>query len=96
MNVPPTITSPPKPVYQAIYTPVNLTCLATGSPVPHIRWFKNGSELNGSVLPYLYIPELEVQDRGYYHCTATVMYADGTNDTVTSERVVVNIDGMSI
>ena len=96
MVVPPTITSPPKPVYQTIYTPVNLTCLASGSPIPQIQWFKDGSQLSGRVLPYLYIPELEVQDRGYYHCTATAVYADGRNDKATSERVVVNIDGMSV
>ena len=96
LTIPPTITSPPKPVYQTIYTPVNLTCLATGNPIPQIQWFKDGSQLSGRVLPYLYIPELEVQDRGYYHCTATAVYADGRNDTATSERVVVNIDGMSV
>ena len=95
-KIPPIITSPPKPVYQAIYTPVNMTCLANGNPNPQIQWFKDGSQLSGRVLPYLYIPELEVQDRGYYHCTATAVYADGTNDTLTSERVVVNIDGMSL
>ena len=92
--VPPTITSPPKPVYQKIYTPVNLTCLASGFPTPHIQWFKDGSQLSERVLPYLYIPELEVQDRGYYHCSATAVYVDGSSDTVQSQQVVVNIQGL--
>ena len=91
----PIIISPPKPVYQRIYTPVNLTCQAIGHPIPQIRWFKDNSQLSGMVLPYLYIPELEVRDRGYYHCEAVAVYEDGSNDTVKSDRVVVNIQGMN-
>ena len=73
---------------------MNLTCQAIGNPIPQIRWFKDNTQLSGMVQPYLYIPELEVQDRGYYHCEAVAVYEDGSNVTVSSDRVVVNIQGI--
>ena len=46
-------------------------CLATGSPYPEYRWFKNEEPISEQNLPILYISNVQVSDRGLYSCHVT-------------------------
>lgn len=81
-------------MYQRIYTPVNLTCIALGNPTPKIKWFKDGLPLNDEVFPYLYIPELQPESRGEYNCRATGLQQDGSVTEMQSANVTINIRGL--
>ena len=87
-QISPSIISPPLPVYESLFSMVNLTCVADGYPDPAIQWWFNGDRLDGDVSEILVIPELMVEQRGRYSCTAS-----GASITVNSEPVVVNIQG---
>ncbi len=100
-DLPPTITSPPEPQLSNLYFSVNLTCIASGTPEPNITWYKDGERIPDQRLPFLYLPELQLEDRGFYHCVAENLIRmesdEGTITTMlmhdTSENVVVNIKG---
>ena len=67
----PVITLPPQSVTSRVGGEVNLTCIATGVPAPVYQWYKDDELLSGEILPYLLIPSVDVESRGYYRCTAT-------------------------
>ena len=93
------IITQPKPTTEPLYTAINLTCLAVGTPEPSIFWYKDGKPLSEEKLPFLYIPEVQLQDRGFYHCEATNTIRKPDDPDVTeetnsvSDEVVVNIKG---
>ena len=87
-QIPPTITSPPFPVYERLFSMVSLSCIASGYPDPAIQWWFNGDRLEGDVSETLVIPELNLEQRGRYSCTAS-----GPSEVVHSESVVVNVQG---
>lgn len=92
-EISPFIISPPLPVYEELLSAVNLLCVASGNPEPAIQWWFNGIQREGAVSASLVIPELKVEDRGNYSCTATASYASGGSEVVQSDSVVVNIQG---
>lgn len=89
----------PQDTFQKLYSTVNLTCIATGTPEPSITWYKDGTLLPNQQLPFLLIPELQLQDRGLYHCEASNQIRfENDPDTLhqrmaISREVVVNIEG---
>lgn len=94
--IPPRIIIPPQSIYKKIYTQANLSCLAVGYPTPEIQWFKDQNLLKDKRLPYLFIPELEVEDRGNYYCKVVSVYdTQGSNNSIQSKDVIVNIQGIS-
>ena len=74
-----------------IHTPLNLSCMATGAPPPEYTWFKDGVLIPGETKPFLYIPELQPNDRGSYRCKATNPLGEST-----SERANLMIPGMFV
>ena len=71
---------------------INLTCSASGSPTPSYRWFKDNltEPLSGETKPYLYISEVQPNDRGSYTCEA-----QNSGGSVKTEPARVNIPGIS-
>ena len=72
VSVPPQITQPPKNTSGNLYSSTNLTCKATGSPIPTILWYKDyvlipNNNIDSSVLLF---SELDLTDRGFYNCKA--------------------------
>ncbi len=100
-DFPPRITSPPEPQLSNLYFPVNLTCIASGTPEPNITWYKDDERIPDQRLPFLYLPEFQLDDRGFYHCVAENVIRmeldEGTILTTPShdisEKVVVNVKG---
>lgn len=66
----PTIQDPPSSVDTNLISPVNLTCMAEGSPAPSYQWYKDGELVPGETKEYLYIEETQPEDRGNYTCVA--------------------------
>ena len=95
VSVPPQITQPPKSTSGNLYSTTNLTCKATGSPIPTILWYKDDVFIpNDNIDPSLLLfSELELTDRGFYHCEARSRI-DGKTVFVVSSRVLLNITGM--
>lgn len=94
VRVKPFIVQPPMNTEGTIFSRVNLTCIAMGSPEPIIFWYKNGRHIsndnaNQSVLIF---PELRLDDRGFYHCEARNTINEKI-ERVLSGTVVVNITG---
>ena len=92
VEIAPKITEPPVDTSAGLYNEVVLTCLATGSPQPAIKWYKNGARLFQDAdvdSPTLIVPEMSVADRGFYYCMASNRVG-----SVVSDTVVLNIDGM--
>lgn len=75
---------------------VNLTCDVVGAPDPEIVWYKDDVEIPGEVSRYLVISEVELENRGRYHCRASNSNpnAPPNMNAVTSEKAVVNINGI--
>ena len=76
--------------FPSLFNKVNLTCDVIGSPQPNISWYKNGKLLEGERLPFLLINEVDLSDRGSYHCSAS-----NSINTADSRDVVVNIKGIA-
>lgn len=92
VEIAPRITQPPLDTSAALYSEVVLSCLATGSPQPAIKWYKDGGRLfQGADVdsPTLIISEMSVEDRGFYYCVAS-----NSAGNEVSETVVLSIDGM--
>lgn len=85
----PRIERGPQTTFVGIYSPVNLTCVVSGSPQPSIQWYKDGALLPGEVYPSYFIQSVEVDDRGVYHCEAT-----NSEGSVQSSGAVINILGV--
>ena len=93
----PQITQPPKNTSVNLHSTTNLTCKATGSPIPTILWYKDNvlilnDNTDASVLLF---PELDLTDRGYYHCEAKSVI-NGNPVSVISSRVLLNIAGIFV
>ena len=90
---------PKLPTFPNLNSRVNLTCGAVGQPEPNITWYKDGIELPGERSKILVIQEVQLGDRGRYHCNATNF--DPNNDLMPffhdgSEEAVINIKGDKI
>ena len=93
----PQITQPPKNTSANLHSTTNLTCKATGSPIPTILWYKDNvlifnDNTDASVLLF---PELDLTDRGYYRCEARSVI-NGNYVSVISSRVLLNIAGIFV
>ena len=92
----PKITQQPTNTSGNLYSTVNLTCRATGNPIPTILWYKDNMLIpNGnndrSVLMF---SELSLKDRGFYHCEARSLIR-GNIISVNSSQVILNITGIN-
>ena len=92
----PKITQPPRNTSGNLYSTVNLTCRATGNPIPTILWYKNdmlfpNDNNDPSVLMFT---ELFLNDRGFYHCEAKSIIR-GRIISVNSSSVILNISGIN-
>ncbi|XP_049843588.1 basement membrane-specific heparan sulfate proteoglycan core protein isoform X30 [Schistocerca gregaria] len=70
---PPVVSIEPERQTVAQGSLAELRCVASGEPTPAITWSKANEELSSSsqaVGPVLRIPNIQVQDRGIYICTA--------------------------
>ena len=83
---PPVIESGPMTTFLRLYQRLVLMCTASGNPQPTITWYKDGRMILGEISPLLVIGEVELSDRGVYHCTAT-----STQGTATSTEAYVNV-----
>ena len=95
MSIPPTITQPPVATSGNLHSTVNLTCRATGNPIPSILWYKDNVLIsndnnNPSVLMFT---ELSLNDRGFYHCEARSII-DGHVTSVNSSSVILIISSI--
>ena len=92
--VPPQITRSPQDTSGTIYSTVNLTCKATGSPLPTILWYKDNVLIpnDNTDVSVLLFPELDLNDRGFYHCEAGSII-NGNSMSVISSRALLNITG---
>ena len=84
----PSITQPPQSQSHSLGQPVNLTCGADGNPPPLYQWFRDGTEIPGASLPYLYLSVVTPGDRGNYTCTAS-----NEGGTATSSPGLLSITG---
>ena len=92
----PKITQPPTNTSGNLYSTVNLTCRATGNPIPTILWYKDEVSIQNddndpSVLMFT---ELSLNDRGFYHCEAKSIIR-GRITSVNSSRIILNISGIN-
>ncbi|XP_019864466.1 PREDICTED: uncharacterized protein LOC109593811 [Amphimedon queenslandica] len=93
--VEPQFTETPKDTIANLYSAVNLTCRATGSPNPVIVWYKDDDIIinNNDDISVLKIPELRLSNRGFYHCEARTWH----NEKMiikTSDKALVRIKGV--
>ena len=78
---------------------VSLICDVMGDPEPNITWYKNEVMLKGERSRELVIREMDLKDRGEYHCNASNFDPNkpvdqiNNNFVVKSEVVVMNIKG---
>ena len=91
----PKITQQPTNTSGNLYSNVNLTCRATGNPIPTILWYKDNVLIpndnnDPSILKF---SELNLKDRGFYHCEARSLIR-GNVTSVSSSRVILNIIGI--
>ena len=92
----PEITQPPRNTSGNLYSTVNLTCRATGNPIPTILWYKDDVLISNdnndpSVLMFT---ELNLNDRGFYHCEAKSIIR-GNITSMNSSSVILNISGIN-
>lgn len=78
----------PQTTFAQLFTETVLKCEAVGNPEPLITWFKDGLEIAGATLKTLVIGEVDLSDRGAYHCTA-----ENSQGHVTSDLAYLNILG---
>ena len=93
---PPTITEFPKNVSKKLFSPANLTCRAIGSPIPMILWYKDDILItnDNSDSSVLLFSELNINDRGFYHCQAKNTINQMIH-SVNSSKVLLNITSNS-
>ena len=97
MSIPPEIIQPPTSTSGNLHSTVNLTCRATGNPIPTILWYKDNVLISNdnndpSVLMFT---ELSLNDRVFYHCEARSII-DERAISIKSSNVILNISGIII
>ena len=94
-TVPPQITQPPQHTSGTVYSTTNLTCKAIGAPIPRILWYKDNVLIpnDNTDVSVLLFPELDLNNRGFYHCEARSII-NGNNVSVMSSKVLLNISGI--
>ena len=92
----PKIIQPPRNTSGNLYSTVNLTCRATGNPIPTILWYRNNVLIpNDNNDPFvLMFTELSLNDRGFYHCEAKSIIR-GRIISVNSSSAILNISGIN-
>ena len=92
----PKITQQPTNTSGNLYSTVNLTCRATGNPIPTILWYKDNVLIpNDNNDPsVLMFSELNLKDRGFYHCEARSLIR-GSFISMNSSLVILNIIGIN-
>ena len=92
----PKITQQPTNTSGNLYSTVNLTCRAIGNPIPTILWYKDNVLIpNDNNDPsVLMFSELNLNDRGFYHCEARSLIR-GNIISVNSSSVLLNITGIN-
>ena len=65
---------------------LSLSCIASGNTQPRIQWYKDGVQLHERAGNILLFEEVQVSDRGFYHCTAT-----NAVDEVTSDIAIISL-----
>ena len=92
--IPPTIEIHPVDTIGELYQSVSLTCTASGNPIPNIIWYKDNMPIpyTNSNTSVLLFPELNLNDRGFYHCEAKSII-NGKNESESSDIIVLNIKG---
>ena len=95
--IPPQIPQPPKNTSVNLHSTTNLTCKATGSPIPKILWYKDNVLIpnDNTDVSVLLFPKLDLNDRGFYHCVAKSLI-NGNHVSVMSSRVLLNIAGIIV
>ena len=84
---PPSFIEEPTTVFTLILFPAFFVCSVTGNPQPTIEWTKDGIVLEGRVQDVLLFPQVILEDRGEYQCTAT-----NSEGIIQSNPVYLNID----
>ena len=86
------ITEPPKDTTASLYSSTSLTCRATGSPTPTIHWYKDNRIIRNknSDPSVLVFTELDLSDRGFYHCVASNII-NGRKEAIKSPVILLNI-----
>ena len=88
----PKITQQPTNTSRSLYSTVNLTCRAT---VPTIMWYKDNVLIpNDNNNPSVLFFELNLKNRGFYHCEARSLIK-GNIISVNSSQVILNITGIN-
>ena len=92
--IPPKIEIHPVDTIGELYQSVSLTCTASGNPIPNIIWYKDNMPIpyTNSNTSVLLFPELNLNDRGFYHCEAKSII-NGKNESDASDIIVLNIKG---
>ena len=92
IKIGPEIIESPQAIAGQLYSPASLTCRAIGSPTPSIHWYKDNKLIanNNSDISVLVFTELNLNDRGFYHCEARNII-DRMNFSVNSPTVLLNI-----
>ena len=92
----PKIIQPPRNTSGNLYSTVSLTCRTTGNPIPTILWYKNDMLIsNDNTDPsVLMFTELNLNDRGFYHCEAKSLIR-GNIISVNSSSAKLNISGIN-
>ena len=95
VSIPPLITQSPKHTSGNVYSTTNLTCKATGSPIPTLLWYKDDVLIpnDNSDPSLLLFSELNLNDRGFYHYEARSVI-NGKNILAVSSRILLTITGM--
>lgn len=92
-----TIEEQPEPSsFPTFFSRVTLTCGAEGIPEPNITWYKDDVLLPGENSKTLVILEVQLSDRGRYHCNATNFDPNKQTDNKfedVSIEAVINIQG---
>jgi hypothetical protein len=92
---PPTIVTNPANTTGDLYSSVVLRCEVSGNPQPMVEWYKDGQPIfddDGNQYTYI-IRQLELENRGFYTCTATNFINEERHDK-SSYSAVVNINGI--
>ena len=79
----PSVTANPSSVTVELNDRVTLSCSASGSPTPSIRWYKDNKAIEGpqAIGNTFVIPEATPDDRGFYQCEAFSSFGSPSRST---------------